>query len=114
MGVRAHEISLTDDADAALRGLEASADPRARSVARKARALRATLLADALHGEVVKRPLPKTLVKKHGVDNLYVEDLPDFWRLLYTLVRVGVERHVVVVEIVDHPTYDKWFGGKAK
>lgn len=106
MGIRAHEITLSDAADAALAKLEAARDPRSRSVAKRTRALRATLLANVLHGEVVKKPLPRALVTKHGIENLYVEDLPDFWRLLYTIVRVGVERHIVIVEIVDHSTYD--------
>lgn len=114
MGIRADSLSLGDDADAALTKLEASKDPRARSIAKRARGYRALLLADALHGEVVKKPLPRALVMKHGVDNLYVEDLPDFWRLLYTIVRVGAQRHIVVVELVDHEAYDEWFPSKRK
>ncbi len=114
MSIRADSVSLGDDADAALTNLEASRDPRARSVAKRARGYRAILLADALHGEVVKRPLPGALVKKHAVDNLHVEDLPDFWRLIYTIVRVGAERHIVVVEIVDHEIYGKWFPGRRR
>lgn len=114
MGVRANGVSLGDDADAALSKLESSKDPRARSIAKRARSYRAVLFADALHGEVVKKPLPRALVTKHGVDNLYVEDLPDFWRLLYTIVRVGAERHIIVVEIVDHDAYDEWFPSRRK
>lgn len=113
MPLKADEVSLTDEAHAALQALEASPDPKRKAVAKRARALRPILLADALHGEVVKKPLPPALVKKHGVENLYVEDLPDFRRLLYTLVRVGVERHVVV-EIVDHARYDKWFPSRGR
>lgn len=114
MSVRADGVSLSDDAEASLSRLEESNEPRARSIAKRARSYRPTLLADALHGEVVKKPLPRALVTKHGVDNLYVEDLPDYWRLLYTIVRVGAQRHIVIVEIVDHPTYDEWFPSKRK
>ena len=41
--------------------------------------------------------------------NLYVQGLPDFWRLLYTISRDWGERTVIVVEIVNHAQYDKWF-----
>jgi hypothetical protein len=114
MSIRADSVTLADDAGATLSKLESSKDPRARSVAKRARSYRATLLADALHGEVVKKPLPRTLVTKHGVDNLYVEDLPDFWRLLYTIVRVGAQRHIIVIEIVDHEAYDEWFPSRRR
>ena len=114
MSIRADSVTLGNDAHAALMRLESSKDPRARSVAKRARSYRAILLADALHGEVVKKPLPWALVKKHGVDDLYVEDLPDFRRFLYTIVRVGAERHIIVVEIVDHETYDAWFPSKRR
>jgi len=40
--------------------------------------------------------------------NLFVEDLPSFWRLFYAVVRDRGERSVVVVEIVDYRTYDGW------
>jgi hypothetical protein len=68
-----------------------------------------------LHGEVVKRDrIPRSLREKHGLENLYVEDLPSFWRLLYTLVRDRGERYIVVIEIVDHEAYSKWFQGRAR
>lgn len=71
-------------------------------------------MTDALHGEVIKKPLPKPLVAAYAIDNLFAEDLPDFWRLLYTIVRTGNQRHVVVLEIVSHPEYDDWFPSRGK
>jgi len=44
------------------------------------------LLSDCLHGEVVKRDrIPLALTAKYNLVNLYVEDLPAFWRLLYSV-----------------------------
>ncbi|HYS99083.1 MAG TPA: hypothetical protein VEO20_00280 [Thermoplasmata archaeon] len=57
-------------------------------------------------------PIPKALKARHGLENLFVEDLPSFWGLIYTIVRDRGERYIVVVEIVDHPTYDGWFRGR--
>ncbi len=59
-----------------------------------------------------KDRIPRALREKHGLENLYVEDLPSFWRFLYTIVRDRGERYLVVVEIVDHGTYSKWFPGR--
>jgi len=41
-------------------------------------------------------------------------DLPSFWRLLYTIVRDRGERYIVIVEIVDHRAYDRWFPGRGR
>ena len=115
MGLRAKDIVLTSTAAEALESLEGSPNPSSSSIARRVRALRPILRADCLHGEVVKKEqIPKTLRERHGLENLFVEDLPSFWRLLYTIVRDRGERYVVVVEIVDHGAYDRWFSGRGR
>lgn len=113
MGLRAKEIVLSSAAARALQRLEDSSDPTSTSTARRIRALKPILLVDCLHGEVAKKGrIPKALRDRYGLENLYVEDLPSFWRLLYTIVRDRGERYVVVIEIVDHRTYDRWFPGR--
>lgn len=104
---------LTAEARADLLPLQGSREKDARSIVARVRALRAVLLADCLHGEVVKkRQIPKALRNRFSVENLYVEDLPSFWRLLYTVARDRGDRYVVVVHIVDHTGYSKWFPGR--
>lgn len=113
MGLRVKDVVLSTFAAEALAGLESRPDALAASIARRAHALRRILLADGLHGEVVKKDrIPRTLKDRYGLENLFVEDLPSFWRLLYTIVRDRGERYVVVVEIVDHRRYDRWFPGR--
>jgi hypothetical protein len=110
MGLRANDVVLSTAAAEALSALEAKADPTSGSIVRRVRALRPILLSDCLHGEVVKRSqIPRVLKDRHGVENLFVEDLQTFWRLLYTIVRDRGNRYVVIVEIVDHRVYDRWF-----
>lgn len=111
MAIRAKDVVLGESAAGALDEIDrrSGSDKAAASIANRVRNLKPILLADALHGEVVKKRLPKALVAKHGLSNLYVEDLPSFWRLLYTVVRVDMKPHVVIVEIVDHKQYDQWF-----
>ena len=108
--IRASAVPLSDRAATALDELEASSDTESRSIAKRAHRLKPLLLADCLHGEVVRKSaIPLVLRARHGLENLYVEDLPGFWRLLYTVVRREGRPIILVVEIVDHRDYDKWF-----
>jgi hypothetical protein len=113
-GLAAKDVLLAAQAKADLAALDASKEKEAQSIAKRARALRAVLLADCLHGEVVKKERIPKEIRELPVDNLYVEDLPGFWRFLYTISRDRGERYIVVVRIVDHETYSKWFPGRRR
>lgn len=113
MGLRARNVVLSPTASERLGRLEESPDRSSASIARRIRSLRSVLLADCLHGEVVKKDrIPRSLQETYDLENLYVEDLPSFWRLLYTIVRDRGERYIVVIEIADHEAYSKWFPGR--
>ena len=105
MGLRAKDVVLSSAAAESLQELQTGSAQNSASIVRRVRALKPILLADCLHGEVVKGDrILKGLKDRHGLENLFVEDLPSFWRLLYTIVRDRGERYIVVVEIVDHRT----------
>ena len=115
MALRAKDIVLSSSAAKSLEDLQTGSDPNSASIVRRIRALKPILLADCLHGEVVRGDrIPKALRDRHGLENLFVEDLPSFRRLLYTIVRDRGERYIVIVEIVDHRTYDGWFRGRGR
>ncbi len=115
MPLGAKEIILGKRAASALDELDRSTDPAAVSIAKRVRAYKRILLTDCLHGEVIgKEQIPRALREAHGLLNLYVEDLPSFWRLLYTIVRDGGNRFIVIVEIVDHRAYGRWFPGRKR
>ena len=66
-------------------------------------------------------PISKDLIleeykSKYGVSNLFRVELPNFWRMLYTLTNGGTNVEIVafVLDIVDHPSYNKMFGYKKK
>ena len=113
MALKAVEVILSDQAEASLTDLEKSKSKEAASITRRVAYYRERLLADCLEGEVIPCPLPKKakpLEARHSpLANLYCCDLPDFWRLLYTIVRADGKPYVYVLEVVDHPTYSKWF-----
>jgi hypothetical protein len=116
-GPKAREVILTAEASDALTALEEGSDPRGQSIARRVRSLRPTLMANALHGEPVRRAVLQQrsaapLARRHGLENCFCVDLPDGWRLLYTVVRHEQRVHIVIVEIVNHDTYDRWFPGR--
>jgi hypothetical protein len=113
--IPANAVLLSDSASQSLVALDTDASPKGRAIARRARAFKPILLVDCLHGEVVrKNAIPRSLREKHGLTNLYVEDLPDFWRMLYTIVKQNAMRTIVIVEIVSHKDYNRWFPGRRR
>jgi hypothetical protein len=111
--IPATAVLLSDRAEYALTSLEGDSSPTAQSIARRVRALKPVLLVDCLHGEVVRRSeIPRILRTRYGLENLYVEDLPSYWRLLYTVVKQNGRRLILVVEIVSHKEYSRWFPGR--
>ncbi|MHB1261031.1 MAG: hypothetical protein ACYC2H_04870 [Thermoplasmatota archaeon] len=118
MSLKAIEVIFSDAAEAGEVALKKSKAKEAASIRRRIAYYRERLLADCLEGEVIPCPLPKkakALEARHGpLANLYCCDLPDFWRLLYTIVRADGKPYVYVLEIVDHSDYDKWFPGKGR
>jgi len=61
-----------------------------------------------------KDRIPKHYVEKYGADNLFIVNLPQFWRLIYTLESDKVEIIAFILDIFDHKEYDKRFGYKKK
>lgn len=58
---------------------------------------------------------PKKLTpKEYNVQNLWRVELTNFWRILYTIKGGQIEIVCFVLDILDHPTYDKKFGYKGR
>lgn len=70
-----------------------------------------TLRANMLAGKKIeKKKWPKFYVKRYGITNLFVYKLGKGWRLTYTIIAEGVKKIVVVLEAMDHKTYERRFG----
>ena len=66
---------------------------------------------DGQWGEVIPPGrIPPYFRNHYGVTNLYCFDLPSFHRGFYTIYF----RDIILLDIVDHPTYDKWFPGRRR
>ncbi len=60
--------------------------------------------------QIPKRLFPKEYVKKYGITNLWKYDLPNAWRLLYTVTAENeVNLISAILEWFDHKGYEKKF-----
>ena len=62
------------------------------------------------YGENAKKDLiPKEYRQRYDADNLFIADLPDYWRMIYTLESDEIEIIAFVLDIIDHDQYNKKF-----
>ena len=62
------------------------------------------------YGENAKKDLiPKDYRQKYDADNLFIADLPDYWRMIYTLESDEIEIIAFILDIIDHEEYNKKF-----
>ncbi|MFH0869204.1 MAG: hypothetical protein V1839_03180 [archaeon] len=60
--------------------------------------------------QIPKRLFPKDYVQKYAINNLWKYDLPNGWRLLYTITPENeVELISAILEWFDHNDYEKRF-----
>src|SRR3989338_558411 len=58
---------------------------------------------------VKNKLIPKDYIKKYEIQNLWKYDLPNAWRLLYTIKEDEVIILSIILEWMDHNNYDKRF-----
>ncbi len=65
---------------------------------------------------IAKKLIPQDYKDKYGISNLFRVELPNFWRMLYTLTdgESKIEIIAFVLDVIGHSTYDKKFGYKGK
>src|SRR3989344_6849247 len=60
--------------------------------------------------QIPKRIIPKEYVQNYGVTNLWKYDLPDGWRLIYSITTPNkVEVISIILEWFDHTGYERRF-----
>ena len=65
------------------------------------------------YGEpIAKKLIPNEYKEKYGARNLFWVELPNFWRMLYTLTDGEAEIEIIafILDVIDHDTYNKKFG----
>ena len=59
---------------------------------------------------IPKRLFPKEYLKKYEINNLWKYDLPDGWRLIYTISTPNkVEILSIIIEWFNHKNYERRF-----
>ena len=59
--------------------------------------------------QIPKRLIPKEYIQKFGVKNLWKYNLPDAWRLIYSVEGKNLLIFSIILEWLDHKTYERRF-----
>ena len=66
---------------------------------------------DAFCGiQIPKKQIPKIYIRKYEIDNLWKYNLPNAWRLIYSVARDEVLIISIVLEWMPHKEYERRFG----
>ncbi len=60
--------------------------------------------------QIPKKLIPKDYTKKYGIKNLWKYNLPNAWRLLYSIEGGDVKIISIILEWMDHKNYERRFG----
>ncbi len=63
---------------------------------------------------IAKNLIPEEYKVKYQTINLFRAELSQFWRMLYTLKGDEIEIIAFVLNIIDHPDYNRKFGYKKR
>jgi len=87
-------------------------DGEAQSIIRSVERVIEVLKQNPQFGDPLKKDLIPESYKKQGIKNLYRVELSNFWRMLYTIEGDKIEIFVFILNISDHPEYNKLLGYK--
>jgi mRNA-degrading endonuclease RelE of RelBE toxin-antitoxin system len=59
---------------------------------------------------IPKRLIPREYARKYEVDNLWKYNLPNAWRLIYSIKGGKVVVMTIILEWMNHKEYEKRFG----
>lgn len=107
-------VFLKGQAKEAFIELKERNDKEAQSLVRSIERVIEILKQNPQFGDPIAKDKIPDEFKKEGITNLYRAELSNFWRMLYTLEGTKIEIFVFILNITDHPTYDKIFGYRKK
>ena len=62
------------------------------------------------HGvHIPKRLIPKIYIQKYGINNLWKCNLPDAWRLIYSIIGSEADIIALLLEWLSHKEYERRF-----
>ena len=60
--------------------------------------------------QMPKKLIPKEYIKKYNVRNLWKYNLPDAWRLIYSIEGKNLLVFSIILEWMNHKEYERRFG----
>ena len=98
-----------EDAYSAWESLALRREPPAQAVWKSLQTAISRIRIDGQWGDIIRHgSIPPHFRESYGVSNLYCVDLAAFHRGFYTIAN----RTIILLDIVDHPAYDRWFPGR--
>ena len=58
---------------------------------------------------ISKKLIPKELIKRYEINNLWRVELPNRWRLIYTITGDEIKIIYFILDYMDHKKYNKLF-----
>ncbi|HLC67986.1 MAG TPA: hypothetical protein VJI12_03835 [archaeon] len=59
--------------------------------------------------KIPKKYWPEEYIKKYKINNLWKYDLPNAWRLIYTISKDEIRIMAIILEWFDHKSYERRF-----
>jgi mRNA-degrading endonuclease RelE of RelBE toxin-antitoxin system len=59
--------------------------------------------------QIPKKQIPKAYMQKYGINNLWKYNLPNAWRLLYSIESNSIIVVSIVLEWMNHKNYERKF-----
>lgn len=110
--MRSVAVELSKDADESYKLLKASENKFDQQLLKAIDRILDILKQDYQFGDPIPKKLIPKLYSDNGINNLWRVELPNFWRLLYTVRGDKLEVIAFVLEWMDHKHYNKLFGYK--
>ena len=59
--------------------------------------------------QIPKRQIPKFYLRRYGIDNIWKYNLPNAWRLMYSVRRDDIIVVAIILEWMNHREYERRF-----
>ncbi len=59
--------------------------------------------------QIPRKLIPKEYIKKYEIDNLWKYNLPNAWRLIYSVAKDEVIVIAIILEWMNHKSYERKF-----
>jgi len=59
--------------------------------------------------QIPKKLIPKEYIQKHKIKNVWKYNLPDAWRLIYSIEGGKISIITIILEWLDHKEYERRF-----